>query len=137
MRLDNPGVKLSTVQLSKTPEEPHRKPQATLIDDQREARKPPTILYKVMPEYTEIARINRIEGSVVIGAYFTAEGFIAGIRAARGLPDGLTWRAILATRMVRFTPASRNSTPVRTREFIEFNFNPRVGSGGGGKGEGG
>jgi hypothetical protein len=32
--------------LSKTPEEPHRKPPATLIDDQREARKPPTILYK-------------------------------------------------------------------------------------------
>jgi len=109
--------------LSKTPEEPHRKPPATLIDDQREARKPPTILYKVMPEYTEIARINRIEGSVVIGAYITAEGFITGIRAARGLPDGLTWRAIQAMRMVRFTPASLKGTPVRTREFIEFNFN--------------
>jgi tetratricopeptide (TPR) repeat protein len=54
---------------------------------------------------------------------FTAEGFIAGIRAARGLPDGLTWRAIQAMRMVRFTPASLKGAPVRTREFIEFNFN--------------
>jgi TonB family protein len=94
-----------------------------LIDDQREARKPATILYKVMPTYTEIARLNRLEGAVVVSAYFTAEGAIAGIRVARGLPDGLTWRAILAMRMVRFTPASLNGAPVRTREFIEFKFN--------------
>jgi len=109
--------------LGKTPEGPDRKPQASLVDDQREARKPATILYKVTPEYTEVARINRLEGAVVIGAYFTAEGAIAGIRVARGLPDGLTWRAILATRMVRFAPAALNGAPVGTREFIEFNFN--------------
>ncbi|HKQ77896.1 MAG TPA: tetratricopeptide repeat protein [Blastocatellia bacterium] len=108
--------------IGKTPDEPDGKPQATLIDDQREMRKPAKILYKVKPEYTEIARINQIEGAVVIGAYFTAEGSIAGIRVARGLPDGLTWRAILAMRMVRFDPASLNGAPVRTREFIEFNF---------------
>jgi tetratricopeptide (TPR) repeat protein len=109
--------------LSKTPEDPNRRRQAMLIDDQREARKPATILYKVMPTYTEIARLNRLEGAVVVSAYFTAEGAIAGIRVARGLPDGLTWRAILAMRIVRFTPASLNGAPVRTREFIEFKFN--------------
>jgi tetratricopeptide (TPR) repeat protein len=100
-----------------------RKAKATLIDDQHEPRKPATILYKMMPEYTEIARINRLEGAVVIGADFSAEGFISGIRVARGLPDGLTWRAVLAARTVRFDPASINGAPVRTREFIEFNFN--------------
>jgi TonB family protein len=76
-----------------------------------------------MPAYTEIARLNWLEGTVVISAYFTAEGTITGIRVVRGLPDGLTWRAIQAMRMVRFTPASLKGTPVRTREFIEFNFN--------------
>lgn len=109
--------------LSKVPEDPHRQRQAALVDDQHETREPATILYKVMPEYTEIARINQLEGTVVIGVYVTAEGFITGIRVARGLPDGLTWRAILATQATRFTPASLNGIPVRTREYIEFNFN--------------
>jgi TonB family protein len=109
--------------LSQTPADPTRNRPAALIDDQREGRKPATILYKVLPTYTEIARLNRLEGTVVISAYFTAEGAITEIRVVRGLPDGLTWRAILATRMVRFTPASLDGTPVRTREFIEFNFN--------------
>jgi TolA-binding protein len=109
--------------LSQIPEEPTRKRPASLIDNQREVRKPATILYKVMPTYTEIARLNRREGRGVICADFTAEGAITGIRVVRSLPDGLTWRAILAMRMVRFTPASVDGTPVRTREFIEFNFN--------------
>jgi TolA-binding protein len=108
--------------LGKAPDEPDRKPQATSIDDRHEVREPVTILYKVMPKYTEIARINQLQGAVVIGAHFTAEGAIAGIRVARGLPDGLTWRALLAMRLVRFKPASLNGTPVRVREFIEFNF---------------
>jgi len=111
--------------LSKTPVGPDRKPEGALVIDQREVRKPATILYKVTPEYTEVARINRLEGVVVVVAYFTAEGAIAGIRVVRGLPDGLTWRAILATRMVRFDPASLNGALVGTREFIEFNFNLR------------
>src|SRR5262249_57032654 len=86
--------------LSKTPVGPDRKPEGALVIDQREVRKPATILYKVTPEYTEVARINRLEGVVVVFAYFTAEGAIAGIRVVRGLPDGLTWRALLATPIV-------------------------------------
>jgi tetratricopeptide (TPR) repeat protein len=109
--------------LSKAPDQPDRKPQATLIDDQHEVREPVTILNKVMPKYTEIARINQLQGAVVLGAYINPNGGISGIRVARGLPDGLTWRAILAMRLVRFKPASLNGTPIRTREFIEFNFN--------------
>jgi tetratricopeptide (TPR) repeat protein len=109
--------------LSKAPDQPDRKPQATLIDDQHEVREPVTILNKVMPKYTEIARINQLQGAVVLGAYINPNGGISGIRVARGLPDGLTWRAILAMRLVRFKPASLNGTLIRTREFIEFNFN--------------
>jgi TonB family protein len=135
MRLDNPGVTLSAVQLTVAREYgfsswrsliayvKSQSDKESQLDDQHEVRKPATILYKVMPTYTEIARLNRLEGAVVVSAYFTAEGSIAGIRVARGLPDGMTWRAILAMRMVRFTPASLNGAPVRTREFIEFNFN--------------
>jgi tetratricopeptide (TPR) repeat protein len=88
------------------------------------ARKSATIIYKVMPKYTEIARINRLAGAVVISTWFTADERITGIRVVRGLPDGLTMRAILATQLVRFSPASLDGTPIRTREYIEYNFQP-------------
>jgi TonB family protein len=102
--------------------EPDRNRQAPPVDDQRAARRPVTVLYKMMPKYTEIARINRLRGTVVVGAHVNNDGTISGIRVARGLPDGLTLRAVLAMRMVRFSPATLNGRPIRTKEFTEFNF---------------
>ncbi|MBO0862784.1 MAG: TonB family protein [Chloracidobacterium sp.] len=99
---------------------------AALIDDQSEARKPMTILYnpfKEMAKYTEIARINRLEGTVVLSAFFDANGGISGIRVVKGLPDGLTRRAVEALKLVRVSPASLNGAPVGARETIEFDFN--------------
>jgi len=107
---------------SKTPKDPDRKRQDTLIDDQPEGLKPMTILYKEMVEYTEIARINRIKGSIVLSAFFSANGWLSGIKVVRGLPDGLTRRAINVMKRVRFTPASLNGDPVSVRGNIEFDF---------------
>jgi tetratricopeptide (TPR) repeat protein len=104
-------------------EGPDRKHQATSIDDQPEALKPMTILYKEAPQYTEIARINRLKGTVVLRAFFCDNGFLVRIRVVRGLPDGLTGRAINVLKRVRFTPASLNGAPVTVRENIEFDFN--------------
>jgi len=110
---------------SETPEDP-RERQAALIDDQPYALKPMTLLYnpfKEMAKYTEIARINRLRGTVALSAFFGAQGWLSGIRVVRGLPDGLTRRAIEALKMVRFSPASLHGAPVNRREFIEFDFN--------------
>jgi tetratricopeptide (TPR) repeat protein len=111
---------------SETPEDPNLERQATLIDDQPEALNPVTILYnpfKEMAKYTEIARINRLKGTVVLSAFFGAQGWISGIRVVKGLPDGLTPRAIEALKLVRVSPASLNGAPVGMRESIEFDFN--------------
>jgi tetratricopeptide (TPR) repeat protein len=107
---------------SKTPKDPDRKRQDTLIDDQPEGLKPVAMLYKVAPQYTEIARINRLKGPIVLSASFMANGSLSGIRVVRGLPDGLTRRAINAMKLVRFTPASLNGDPVSVRGNIEFDF---------------
>jgi len=96
------------------------------VDDQPYALKPMTLLYnpfKEMAKYTEIARINRLRGTVVLSAFFGAQGWLSGIRVVRGVPDGLTRRAIEALKMVRFSPASLHGAPVSRREFIEFDFN--------------
>jgi tetratricopeptide (TPR) repeat protein len=109
----------------KTPKDPNRKRQDALIDDQPEGLKPMTILYKEMVEYTEIARINRLKGPIVLSAFFLANGGLSGIKVVRGLPDGLTRRAINVMKRVRFTPASLNSDPVSVRGNIEFDFEAR------------
>jgi len=106
----------------KTPKGLNRTLQDTLIDDQSEGLEPMTILYKEIVEYTEIARINRLKGPIVLSAFFMANGWLSGIKVVRGLPDGLTRRAINVMKRVRFTPASLNGDPVSVRGNIEFDF---------------
>jgi TonB family protein len=82
----------------------------------------PTILYKEKGKYTEDARNNRVEGTVVLNVVFTADGKITSIRVLRGLPDGLTEKAIEAAHKIRFNPAVKNGVPVSVRGNIEFTF---------------
>lgn len=82
----------------------------------------PTILYQEKPKYTEEARNNKVEGTVVLSLMFMANGRISGIRVLRGLPDGLTEKAIEAAQKTRFNPAVKDGTPVSVRGTLEFNF---------------
>jgi TonB family protein len=83
----------------------------------------PTILYKEKAKYTEEARQNKIQGTVVLNVIFTADGRITSIRVVRGLPDGLTEKAIEAAQKIRFNPAVKNGSPVSVRGNLEFSFN--------------
>ncbi|MDX2029425.1 MAG: TonB family protein [Blastocatellia bacterium] len=83
----------------------------------------PTILYKEKAKYTEEARQNKIQGTVVLNVVFTAGGSIENIRVVRGLPDGLTEKAIEAAKRIRFQPAVKNGSPVSVRGNLEFTFN--------------
>jgi TonB family protein len=83
----------------------------------------PTILYKEKAKYTEEARQNKVQGIVVLNVIFTAEGRITNVRVVRGLPDGLTEKAIEAAQRIRFNPATKNGAPVSVRGNLEFSFN--------------
>lgn len=83
----------------------------------------PTILYKEKAKYTEEARQNKVQGTVVLNVIFTADGRITQIRVVRGLPDGLTEKAIEAAQKIRFNPAVKNGSPVSVRGNLEFSFN--------------
>jgi len=82
----------------------------------------PTILYKEKAKYTKDARDNNVEGIVVLNLVFTADGKITGIRVVRGLPDGLTEKAIEAAQKIRFNPATRDGQPISVRGNLEFSF---------------
>ncbi|MBS1809786.1 MAG: energy transducer TonB [Acidobacteria bacterium] len=83
----------------------------------------PTIVYKEKAKYTEAARQNRVQGTVLVSAVFTADGKVTAIRVIRGLPDGLNDEAIKAAQKIRFTPAMKNGQPVSVRMSMEFSFN--------------
>ena len=81
------------------------------------------VLAKPEPRYTEEARRAQIIGTVVLRAIFFADGTIRHILVIRGLPFGLTERAIAAARAIRFTPAMKDGRPVSMFVQLEYNFN--------------
>jgi TonB family protein len=83
----------------------------------------PQILYQEKAKYTESARQNRVQGTVVVSVVFTADGRVSGARVVRGLPDGLNDEAIKAAQKIKFRPAMKNGQPVSVRMAIEFTFN--------------
>lgn len=82
----------------------------------------PTIIYRERAKYTEEARANKIQGTVVLSVVYTFDGRITEIRVVRGLPDGLSESAIEAAKKIRFQPAVKAGQPVSVRGNIEFNF---------------
>ncbi len=83
----------------------------------------PNIISKEKARYTEQARTNRVQGTVLVSAIFNANGQITGVRVVRGLPDGLNEEAIKAAQKIRFSPAMKNGQPVSVRMSMEFSFN--------------
>jgi len=80
------------------------------------------VLAKPEPRYSEEARRAQITGTVVLRVVFSADGIIRHILVIRGLPFGLTERAIEAARGIRFTPATINGVPVSMFVQVEYNF---------------
>ena len=81
------------------------------------------VLEKPEPQYTENARKNQITGTVVLKAVFSSGGSITNITTIRGLPDGLTEKAIAAAKQIRFVPATKDGHPVSMWMQLEYNFN--------------
>ena len=83
----------------------------------------PTILYREKAKYTQQAKDNKIEGTVVLGVVFGVDGQIGEIRVIKGLAHGLTEKSIEAAKKIRFNPAVKDGQPVSVRGSIEFSFN--------------
>lgn len=75
--------------------------------------------------YTEAARANRVEGSVVLRVRVDEDGNVSGTSVVRGLPDGLTEQAIAAARASKFKPAMKDGKPVPYWVVLEISFSIR------------
>lgn len=81
------------------------------------------VIAKPEPQYTDEARRNQITGTVVLRVVFSRFGDVTNIRAVQSLPFGLTEKAIVAARQIRFLPASKDGHPVSVYMQLEYNFN--------------
>ncbi len=74
----------------------------------------PFIAMKPEPAYTEEARQNQLEGTLLLKAIFSADGTINNIKVAAGLPYGLEENAIDAAKRIKFIPAMKDGKFVST-----------------------
>lgn len=80
------------------------------------------LVLKPEPSYTEQARQNAIQGTVVLKVVFSSDGSVANIRTVTGLPYGLTEMSIGAAKKIKFVPAVKDGKFVSMWMQLEYNF---------------
>lgn len=80
------------------------------------------IVSKPRPGYTDAARTNNIQGTVILRVTFLGSGQIGSISPVKGLPNGLTEQAIAAARRISFEPAKTNGQGQTVTKQIEYSF---------------
>ena len=81
------------------------------------------ITFKPEPGFTEEARRDNVTGTVRLRAILSASGEVTGISVVKGLPSGLTEKAIAAARQIKFRPAQKDGHTVSQYVVLEYNFN--------------
>ena len=84
---------------------------------------PLNIISKPRAQYTDEARQNQVQGTVVLKVTLLANGTIGSIVPVSRLGYGLTEKAIAAARAIRFEPKKVNGIPQSVTKTIEYNFN--------------
>jgi periplasmic protein TonB len=83
---------------------------------------PPSILYKVEPEYSEEARKAKFQGTVTLSVVVDEKGNPRDIKITRPLGLGLDQKAIEAVEKWKFSPGKKDGKPVPVYAQIEVNF---------------
>ena len=82
----------------------------------------PRLRKKPEPTYTEAARDNKVEGTVILRVVFSKSGRVEYIRVLQGLPNGLTEQSIEAAGKIEFVPAMKDGQAVSMWIQLEYNF---------------
>jgi TonB family protein len=85
----------------------------------------PVLLNNPQPRYTEEARKNKIQGTVLVRVLIGSDGQVKRVTVTRSLPDGLDEQAIQAAYQLRFKPAMKSGQPVSFWKAVAIEFNLR------------
>jgi TonB family protein len=82
----------------------------------------PMLLSKVEPEYSEVARAAKYQGTVTLYVEVGPDGVAHNIKVLRSLGMGLDEKAIDAVGQWTFKPGTKDGNPVTVAASIEVNF---------------
>lgn len=80
------------------------------------------ILSKMRVNYTELARTNNAQGTVILAVEFGADGKIGFTFPVQKLPYGLTENVAEAAKFIKFEPAVKDGKAITTISFISYSF---------------
>ncbi len=89
---------------------------------QEPVERPPKILAKPRPEYTDAARAKKVEGDAVLEVLLASSGEARVLRVIEGLGYGLDECAVKAANEIRFEPAVRDGRPVDSVVTMRIRF---------------
>jgi TonB family protein len=84
--------------------------------------KPPQLLSKVEPAYSDEARKARVQGRVQIQAVINTNGMAVDFTVKTSLGLGLDEEAVRAVKQWRFSPGAKDGVPVPVIVTVEVNF---------------
>jgi TonB family protein len=82
----------------------------------------PVLIYRVTAEYTEEARMAKIEGTVRIDLVIDEKGIPADLKLVRSLDKGLDAKALEAVKRWRFKPGLKDGNPVSSTATVGIVF---------------
>jgi protein TonB len=84
----------------------------------------PTVVTRVLPQYTPEAMAARIEGTVTLSTVVLSDGAVGDVTVSKSLDStlGLDQQAVKAMKQWRFKPGMKDGKPVAVRVNVEMNF---------------
>jgi TonB family protein len=82
----------------------------------------PRVVYRVEPEFSDEARKNKYQGTVVLKVVVGVDGKLHEINVVRSLGMGLDEKAVEAARLWRFEPGTKDGQPVPVVVNMEISF---------------
>ena len=82
----------------------------------------PVKIHGPQPRYTEAARLEKLEGFVIVEAIIDTDGNVVEARVRKGLPMGLSESAVEAVLNWKYEPATRQGRPVAVYLAVSVAF---------------
>ena len=85
----------------------------------------PTLIHNVQPQYTQEAKLERVQGTIEIVITVKADGTVEFVRFNKTLGYGLDEKAREAVEQWLFSPGTKDGKPVGVTTSVSINFSLR------------
>ena len=85
----------------------------------------PKLLFQAKPEYSQVARMSGLEGTVIVKVLVGPQGKVQAAQVAQGVHPLLNQAAVRAAYKCRFQPGTQRHVPVKAWMAVPYRFRLR------------